>query len=97
MFCRIACLKSSYLAPPHKKQKMRKLNERKLIVASNYVTPNISNNTTFEKAKYKSAIPKFVRANIILPALMKRLAENKSQKRWDYKNSYVNTASSDVN
>ena len=51
-----------------------------------------------EKLKHKSAKPTFVRANIILPALMKRPAENESQKPLEqYKNSWANTATSDVN
>ena len=41
-----------------------------------------------EKLKHKSAKPTLVRANIILPALMKRPAENESQKPLEqYKNS----------
>ena len=51
-----------------------------------------------EKLKHKSAKPTFVRANIILPGLMKRPAENESQKPLEqYKNSWANTATSDVN
>ena len=48
--------------------------------------------------KHKSAIPTFVRANIILPDLMKRLAENESRKPLgQYKSNQANTTKSDVN